>query len=341
MALLFIEGAEHEGDGVSMAAKWESSDATGYNLPTTARKRTGTYSLQIGSGRLCSKALPVSGATAIVGFAFYQTNATQTAELLDICEGNPFSGGIIHFVLGMASGNFLQAKVGSTVLQTAGTPLAANSWYYIEVKVTIHDTTGSYDVRVDGASVLSGTNVDTRNGGTGVWNRIQLATNSFASDRFYDDLYVCDGSGSLNNNFLGACRVENLMAQTGNGSNVGLTPSTGTDHGALVDEVPPNTTDYNSSPTVGAKDTYNLPSLTLSGAILGVQTSLFVAKTDAGARTVCTVCRVGGTDYDGANYTPLTTFGYLTEMRQVSPATGIAWTSAEIDGLEVGMKVTA
>lgn len=338
MALLFVDGFDHcTNDHAAWITKWATSE-TGAGAPQTAAARTGVAGLSMGAydAAFISKVLPASGGFA-VGIALRSSDGWILGQdLLQIREGTT-----VHLALRITTAKLQVRRGDGTVLGTGTTTLASGStWYYVEFKGVIHDTTGSFTVKLDSATELTGSGVDTRNGGaTGQWDRIRLGADSNANQ--YDDLYVCDLSGSVNNDLLGPVKIETLMAQAGNGANTGLTPSTGTDHGALVDENPPNTTDYNGSPTVGAKDTYTLPSLVLTGSILGIQTNLYLAKSDAGARSVCAVARVGSTDYDGATIAPGTSYGYASEVRQVSPATSVAWTSTEIDGLEVGLKVTA
>jgi hypothetical protein len=291
---------------------------------------------------ITGKALPASGGV-VVGFALQQAAASaNTTDLLQVREG-----ATVHLALAITTGQLLVVKRGATILATGTTLLPLSSWTYIELKATIHDTTGSYEVRINGVSeaALTASGIDTRNvGATGQWDQIRLAALANANS-YIDDLYVCDQSGSApRNTFLGPVKVETIYPQTdavAAGSNAGLTPSTGTDHGALVDETTPNTTDYNSSPTVGLKDTYNYPSLTLTGTILGMQTNLYVAKSDAVARQVCAVVRAGSVDYDGANVSPLTTFSYFSEVRAQNPNTAADWTSSDIASLQAGMKVTA
>jgi hypothetical protein len=341
MALLFLDGFDHIGTfGSSLpVAKWASSSGSNVE-PSTTVARTGPCALRIGHGgnTIISRAFPASGG-AVVGVALQMSAVASSAgDLIQIREGTT-----VHVAVGLTTAGLLTVKRGSTVLATGTTALAINSWYYLELKTVIHDTTGTYELRIDGVPELGPTTgVDTNNAGaTGQWDRLCLLSYSGSGYNYYDDVYVCDTSGATQNTFLGVCKIETLLPQTGNGTNVGLTPSTPTDHGALVDENPPNTTDYNSSATVGAKDTYHYPSLALTGSILGIQTNLYVAKSDAAARTVCAVVRAGGTDYDGANVAPLTTFSYVTEVRALNPNTGLAWTAADITALEAGMKVTA
>jgi hypothetical protein len=342
MALLFFDGFDHYGAGADPAGmgKWGST----FSGFTQAFARTGTYSLRVSNSTYdaITKALPASGGV-VVGCAVYPTVAsTNTSDLLQVREGTT-----VHLALALTTGMQLVVKRGATVLATGTTVVPLTAWTYIELKATIHDTTGSYEVRIDGVSeaALTASGVDTRNvGTTGQWDRIRLGGISGANT-YFDDVYVCDQSGAApRNTFLGAVKVETLYPQTdavAAGSNAGLTPSTGTDHGALVDEPTPNTTDYNSSPTVGLKDTYNYPSLTLTGSILGIQTNLYVAKSDTAPRTVCAVVRAGGVDYDGASVSPLTTFQYFTELRAQNPNTSADWTSSDITSLQAGMKVTA
>jgi hypothetical protein len=251
-----------------------------------------------------------------------------------------------HLVISVSAAGIPSIKRGTTVLATSTVPIPTNSWVYLELGFVIHGTTGSYELRVDGVAdpALTATGVNTQNGGTGAWNRMAFfgtstVSGSGANGQFIDDVYVCDASGSApRNTFLGSVKIEALIAQTGNGSNVGLTPSTGTDHGALVDDPVPNITDYNGSATVGAKDTYNLPSPVLTGEVLAVQVNLFASKSDTGGRKVCSVVRLGGVDYDGPNLSLTTSWTYVTDI--VPRPGGGEWTTADLIALEAGMKVT-
>ena len=340
MALLFFEGFDHYGNGstIPTASKWGLVDthSTLCNADSGSA-RTGLCGARISyAAEMITQPFTVSGGV-ILGFAMRNRDSWNLKEIFQIYESST-----LHLSLVVdATGKLLVKRGDGTTLATGTTVLALNNWYYIELKATIHDTTGSFTLKIDGTNELTASSQDTRNGGTGVWDRIRLqGAGSFNYD--IDDIYICDTSGSAPwNDFLGNCKVDMLMPQTGNGTNAGLTPSTGTDHGALVDENGPNTTDYNSSATVGTKDTYNYPSLALTGIILGIQTNLYAAKSDAGARTICAVVRAGGTDYDGAAVSPLTTYRYFTEVRQINPNTGVAWTSSDITALEAGMKIVS
>ena len=79
-----------------------------------------------------------------------------------------------------------------------------------------------------------------------------------------------------------------------------------------------------------------------TGTIVGVNTIFYCSKTDAGARSIAPVQRIGGTDYDGT--TVVLAEGFLNqvaELRETSPATAVAYTPTEVNGWEIGPKVIA
>lgn len=335
MALLFFDGFDTATTAANIVLKYSTSVGVG-----RATGRTGINCLDwlAVSGEVKTKTLPVSGTTAIIGVAIKTTGFGSTSNIIEVYEGST-----LHMAVGIDGSGHLLVLRNTTTLATSSSTISTNTWYYVEFKTVIHDSTGTYEVRVDGSTFggLTATGQDTRNGGSGTWDAVALG--GFSSGQS-DDLYICDGSGSLNNDFLGDSKVETLLPQTdavAAGSHADFTPSTGTDHGALVDETNPNTSDYNSSSTVGHIDSYNYPSLTLTGTIRGVQVSPFHAKTDAGARTVSTMTRVASTDYvnGGTAISPPTTFGYDTQVFETNPNSGVAWTASDVNSAEFGLKI--
>jgi hypothetical protein len=244
------------------------------------------------------------------------------------------------FVFALMATGQLQAIGGVSV---ASTWVASTGvWYYVECRVTLHDTAGSVEVRVDGTPVINSTGIDTKQSATGGYAVCEL---SGAITADIDDLYMCDTTGTYNKDFLGDCRVESIFPQTdavAAGTNHGLTPSTGTDHGALVDDTAPNgDTDYNSGTTAALKDTYNFPNMASSGTVKAVQLVIAARKTDQGTKTVCPVVRSGGTDYDGVTVTPPVGYVYLQQIYETDPNTAVPWTGAGVNALEAGLKIVS
>jgi len=87
------------------------------------------------------------------------------------------------------------------------------SWHYIELKVTLDDAAGSYEVRLNSKNILSDSGIDTQNS-THAYATHVVFGNCYtpAENNFWilDSAYVCDDAGSVNNDFLGAVRVQYL-----------------------------------------------------------------------------------------------------------------------------------
>jgi hypothetical protein len=231
---------------------------------------------------------------------------------------------------------FTTAKLGSnsTLLLTKG------QYYFIEFVSTIADSPdGSFEVWVDGVQWLSLTGQDTKNTANAYSNGIVLRGPQSSQAWYCDDLYV---RRDTTVRYGPAFRVVGLLPSGGNGANDQWAKSTGTDASAVLDEVGPTTgtADFVSSGTVGHKTTVPMTAVGLSGTVVGVQTYLHVSKTDAGARSICPVQRVGGADYDGTTFVLAQGFVQTTEVRETHPLGG-AYTVADIDGMEVGAKVVA
>jgi len=336
MSLLFMDGFDGTNDVAEMAGKW---DVAPYS--SSAPGRTGPYCAMQYGGYAAYKFLP-PGDVFIVGYAL-RFGVFPNQEQMYFQEGS-----IVHISIGITDTGVITVRRGSTLLASSTTPVAAiNSWQYIEAKVVVHASAGSVEVHVDTVPVVmnvSLSSINTKNGGTGNVDRFGFSGSTTYGGSPYpyaavDDLYICDDNGSTNNNFLGICVVETLLPQTGAGTHQDFTPSSGTDHGAMVDEYPPDEdSTYNGSLTVGHQDSYNYPSLALTGTIIGVQTNLYVRKTDAGVRTVAPIVRLASTTTVGATVTPPTTYRYFPQLWESKPAGG-AWTESDINALEVGMKI--
>ena len=350
MALKRIESFDHLSTQAQLVAKpgWAASGTI--TLEAAAGRRS-TRNLRTNGSNGCSATLsmPASHASGVVGFAFSTDSLNTGFSYIRILD----SGAVVHLDLRVNASQQLEIRrgTGGTLLATGTTALNINTYYYCEIKFTIDDASGAIELRLNGNTTPEFTFAgDTRNGGNASWLSIQFRGQELsASSPFirFDDIYVCDGaasgvSGLPNNDFLGDLRIDCFNASSGNGTNTGMTPSTGTDHGALVDETTPNDdTDYNSGISVGDKDTYNFPNLSFAPAtIYGVQGNNYLKKTDAGARSICNVMRSNGTDYDKSDQALSTSYAYYGDMFESDPDTGAAWTPSAVNALEFGAKVT-
>lgn len=335
MALLFFDSFSHYATA-EMGAKWSNPSGT----ITTGAKRTGTTGLHHPTAAEMS--LPdASGNVAICGswMRFDSFNTAQPLLAPGDSQGVTGAGQCMFCCKSDGTPEVRLGGVGGTVIGSAGLQLSTGTWYFIELKQTIDNAAGSVQLRVNGTAVVTATGVDTQSTSNASFNGILLG----GSTADYADLYVCDGAGSINNDFIGYVLAEPFVPRTDAteaGHNAGLTPSTGTDHGALVDEATPNgDTDYNSGTTIGVKDTYRFSTLTSTGGVLGVQTLPYARKLDQVLKTIAAVIRHAGADYDGTSLEVGASYDYRREVFETNPGTGLPWTGPDVNAIEAGLKI--
>lgn len=331
MALLFIDGFDHYGTN-DLLRKWSSG---GGSISSTLGRRGGGCLVNAS----CYKNLSSTYTTLISGLALY------------IGE---FVIGLPHVVLTLSQGSARLVTFGVTsageiacwnsssniIGRTKPGLIAQATWAYIEVKVVSGTSTGAIEIRVNGVSELILTNVNTSVssftsvGFAGISNTVIMGSTSRI-----DDLYVIDTSGGVNNDFLGDCRVDAYMP-TSEGATQSWTPTPAGVHYTTVDEIPINSSDYVESATSSAVELFGYTDLVnIPLNIFGIQVNSAARKTDAGARYINGVARIGGTDYASANLAVSDTTTYLHNIWDRSPATSAAWTRTEINGTDFGVKL--
>lgn len=228
--------------------------------------------------------------------------------------------------------------------------LTAKGWYHLELKFTNSGGgTGSYEVRVEGQTVLEGTDVAVRGDLPAIFSGGYYETTQFYY--FYiKDLVIWDGQGSRNNDFLGSVLVTNLKVD----SDVSLnwTPSTGTTGYTILDNVPPNDAQYLSAPY--SVEAPNFPAAyegTLSSlpiettSVKGVITYVRAAKSDGGDGSL----QVGlvsnpeegaPVEVDGADRPITVAQTYWRDIFEIDPATSSAWTPASVNDANIKINRT-
>ena len=247
------------------------------------------------------------------------------------------SGSTVVLTVGINTSGYFQLRNGATDLGTWNSPIAINTWYYVELKFTLGGSgTGVLEMRVEGFPGIVLPSVTTH---ASVFTMNNLSLNS--SDRNsvqYDDLYICSQSGTYNNDFLGNFRSERI-APTGAGSVTQWTPNTGTNFGA-VDEVPQSgATDYVSESTAGETDLYAFADPTIAGNIVGIRQS-FVARKVTGDTNLTSALKIGGTTYEGdlATVTDAVNWKLFQQIREREPAASAAWDLTNLSAAEFGVR---
>ena len=338
MAITFLDSAEHYATG-DVLEKWSS--VSGTVSPSTVKFRTGSASLKIvfPTGVVQKNLIGPALTTVSVGWAALYEAAQFTNQ-----------GGIyspVFFREGSNSHCFVRiqqdgslnalrnANFGSGDLLGRSAPglVKRDVWHYYEVVATISDTVGVLKVYLDGGLVLDVTLADTRFGGSGVVDNIRL---DGAGD-YTDDVYIAE-AGTV----YGDMGVH-LLLPSGAGSNAAWAVTGAASNFQAVDENPPNDdTDYVSSSTVGQRDSHAMGNL--GGAyttIRSLQAVFSGRKDDGTARSVGAVVVSGATTSDGAGASMGDTYAFYVTQYLTDPNTGAAWTNANINLAECGVKVTA
>jgi len=259
MTLLFQDGFD-VGD---WATKWTNSSMNGGSASGWA-PYAGGQSFRRGQGSSAgyiAKSFTAS-ATVVVGARVYFTsNFSGFPQRIFTLYGD--SGATEHISIQTGNANdTLWLMRGGTNLATF--TAARNGWMYLELKVTIHASAGTAEVKKDGVVVATFSG-QTKNGGTNAsvdTIRLDSSTNSTGIDIYLDDLYVLNNSGSKNNDYLGDVRVTTTLP-SGAGASTQWTPSTGSNYDN-VNDIPLSTSTYNSSAVAGQRDTYDMPNLAIT-----------------------------------------------------------------------------
>lgn len=337
MACRLIEGWESSTTTSHYTGKWTSFSGNGTAIQTTgSRSGTGQYLRVSGTlSPLVTRAFGAAG-TWVLGFAF--RTAGLGAQAVSLFDGASSQDDL--FV--NADGSLSVRRGSSTVLgTTTGVNLVAATWYYLEWKLVIGSgTSGSTEVRVNGVSrlALTGQNTQATANATATTLRLHQAPSNSSQD--FDDMYVLDGTGGVNTDFLGDCKVEQLLP-TGAGATTAWTPSAGSNW-QCVDDAPPNgDTDYVSSATANQVDTYAFGDSAVTGTVKAVQATVYHRKDDAGSRSLALVARPGSTDQAGATIAVGDTFAMASQVWDTNPDTATAWTIATVNSSQFGLKLLA
>jgi hypothetical protein len=274
----------------------------------------------------------VSNARQTIGFAWRPSNATIAGTIVTLREGATSHLSLVYNGNGTftinRNGAAITFGVGSATSSNAG--IASNTWYYLELDVTVNDTTGAWEFRVNTVTYGSGSSGDTRNGGAGVIDTlILLGPNALNTD--FDDVYVASGATS----FQGDCRV---MSQPPNasGTYTAWTPNASTNVSRINQASQDGDTTYNSTAAAATRDSFTFPALGITGTILGLIALIVSRKDDAGARNIQVSVRSGGTDYDSASFAQSTSYAGYVKTDLTDPATAAAWTVTGVNNAEIG-----
>jgi len=235
-----------------------------------------------------------------------------------------------------------------------GTPALANSiegladdaWAYVEIGWTLHKTSGTVIVRKNGTIILSYAgpvwpDMYPFPDPVATWTSIKVLGAQSQVTPVLDirmcDVYLCDLTGPLHDDFLGDLIVAYVTPRA-IGTYSEWTPIGEANNWQCQDDVPPNDeTDYVTARVVGKRDSY--PFQALAGEPIGMQLCTYCRTEVSGMAAFVPTARVGGVDYEYATFgIGDTAYTYYLQPIDSNPATpGVEWTKAIVDASEFGL----
>lgn len=324
--------------------------STGFDKTTDVSKETDAgdgRSIVAGAGRNGTAALRLTPNTLFGTRGWARWNLGVNAQTVIVSvwlnmagSGNPFfelvDNGTVQWKMTLDSDGTVHVTGSSTTFY-----LPPGS-HHFKVKVTIGNS-GSHEIHVDGIQVLQETGVDTQTSANAYATQFVLGdTGQQSMTITADDLVLMDDTGSEFNDIMPDLHVE-YIPPVADGDQNDMTPSTGTDHYACVDETDSSaTTDDVHSDVIGDLELYEIGALTSSIAeIHCVDVVMLATKDDAGMRLVKGAVKHGGVLALGSESGLTTSTVYYHSSFYTNPSTGLPWTPADLAApLQIGQEIT-
>jgi hypothetical protein len=237
--------------------------------------------------------------------------------------------------------------IGNLIFRRGTTELAryselfSDTWYYIAIKLVVHDTNGALEVWINGVKEIDLTNIDTKNTDSSI-KYVKLGARAGAGNKsYYDDWYIADDSGTVNNTLIPEARVVALMP-TADTAQKDFTASTGSDNYAMVDELGvDDDTSYVYASTNGAKDIYDLGNLPAGvDTVYGISTCAYARKDNTDAVLFDFGVKSGATESFSTGHVMATNYLGFLKLDNVDPNTSGAWSVSAVNALQCGFTTT-
>jgi hypothetical protein len=342
MALLLIEG--FEGFGTSEGSAPSPTDVVSRRYTVAAENymriaagRTGGKSLDYNRFSCSIETEPLTTDDTLIWGAAFKRETNAEVTIVSFYDSG--TKGMNIKVLDTESE--IRVYRGTTLLDTSsGAGIGSNTWYYIEFKVLTDNTAGTYEVRVNGVNVCSGTGADTQEGSNAYHDRFRLLPAPVSGTHpTWDDMYCCDSTGSVNNDFLGNHKVVRIDPDGDDTTGFGTsTPSA--NHYENVDEtICDDDTSYVEESTNTNKDIWDYGSVSSLGTIAGLVVRTMAKETDATDFELITIVESNGTEYDDSGQAMGSAYTEYTRLEETDPDTNSAWTMTAINAAKFGVKV--
>lgn len=320
MTVLLATGFEHGTHEILPAAYYSGVQAD------ASAAHTGSYGLDINPATSGSRywVVPFTATSTIYASFWWQpVNITLNNTLfVNTLLGSTSQCGIY------LSNTLLWSALrgGSTSLATASFPLPDYGWHHYKLYIHIDNVSGRVKLDVDSINLIDFTG-DTQPATPSTIDRIYFGANGARC--YLDDLILDDSQNWVDVRFNGLIPNSDVTTD--------WTPSTGSTHYTLVDEVPYDDADYLETNTDAQQEIYGLTDWTGTNKTPQMTVTWVRAlKTTADTQKLKLIVKSGATTDVGAAQDVFTTATYLSRIDETDPNTGVAWTDSGIDAMQIG-----
>lgn len=334
MALIFMDGFDHYNPITYPTIKWDSgqNSVSSSQLQTGGRLGTGCVLGISSTTSVMKKTLPAYYNSLVVGFAVSQAGTSNIMSFFNLYQDNT------SYITLSRTPTSLFVSSGDTTLGTYTDTFSSNMQYYLELKTIIHDTNGLVQLRINDYLALDLTNIDTKVGSGSAINQLGFICGTDMTIKL-DDLYVCDLAGTINNNFLGECRID-AIRPISNGDNTAQTPSMGSNYQCVDDTNFDNGADYVSTAVLNYVDSYIYGGIPVdaTGVLYGLQLNMVAKRTDAGVPTkIKPIVRIDSTNYLQAELSLDVNYKSSNTIVELNPFTDSTWNKTDISNTQFGV----
>lgn len=350
MALLWCDGFDHYGTTTAKMLDGAWADV-GASATLSTNSRTGTYGMRLSTGFQGNLRRVLGGAKTTVGVgAAWYLPSLPTASNTDSLYSFNDAGNTPQVTIMIGSTGTLSAIRGDfsgTVLGTTATPVVvANAYQHIECIVFFSQTVGTVEIRVNGVTVLSLSGVDTCYTALVECSQIRFgvagASLGATIDKYMDDVFAYDNTGSYNNTFIGDRRVLTLFPDANTATADWTAVGAASGYLCIDEAIPNDDTDYITAATVGLVSQFGLQNL--PGGISVVNGVVMVErarKTEAGVANTQVAIVSGASTTNGADKPLTEIYTYRQDVFQIDPATAAPFTPSAVDSLQFKVTRTA
>jgi len=348
MARILSYGAELRS---SLEFAWGNAvSSTSYTTPGRGGY-TGTYFATVSGGVTAGWNIP--GTTEFFFRCAIRLSAQSNTTPVARIQFFDATGGGGNSVLLLASpdsgANLGQLKItagASTVLGTiTGSVLSTSAWTLVEVYFKLDASVGVCTVKYNGTQVFTFSGNTNPNSRTNVQSLGFISAGGTAES--FDDVAINDTTTGTNNSWAGDGYVF-ALTPNGNGDVSQWTNNSGnsTNNYSHVNTLPPQITTYVQDGTVGDQDFYTLtdfPTIITPFTVTLVWIQIYAERVSPGtAQNMDFGLETSSTKYLTGSPVALTASPVLYSSTPwlLNPNSGVAWTTADINALAAGVKVT-